>query len=165
MVTKLYRKAPAECSPSERAEFAALVRKGGEINPKGLDARISLAAQLVFLKQGTDLLGIAAIKNPLGGYRISVSKKSGVELSPAQFPFELGWVFVEPSARGKGHSHTLVRYALAPLAHTGVFATSRIDNAPMHRTLAVFGFTAQGKAYPSTRESYVLKLFIRPANP
>jgi GNAT superfamily N-acetyltransferase len=153
MVTKLYHKAPAECSPQERAEFAALVRKGGEINPKGLDARISLAAQLVFLKQGADLLGIAAIKNPLGGYRI------------AQFPFELGWVFVEPSARGNGHSRTLVRYALAPLAHTGVFATSRSDNAPMHRTLAAFGFTAEGKTYPSTREKYALRLFVRPANP
>ena len=74
---KLYRKAPAECSPAERAEFAALVCKGGEVNSKGFDARISLAAQLVFLKGDTNLLGIAAIKNPLSGYRIFVSKNAG----------------------------------------------------------------------------------------
>ena len=77
MPPKLYRKAPAECSPAERAEFAALVCKGGEVNSKGFDARISLAAQLVFLKGDTNLLGIAAIKNPLSGYRIFVSKNAG----------------------------------------------------------------------------------------
>ncbi|HEY8696894.1 MAG TPA: GNAT family N-acetyltransferase [Rhizomicrobium sp.] len=163
MPTKLYHKTPAECSPLERTEFATLVCKGGEVNAKGLDARISLAAQLVFLKQGTDLLGIAAIKNPLGGYRISVSKKSAVALPPAQFPYELGWVFVEETARGKGYSQALVKCALAPLAQAGVFATSRADNAPMHRTLAVFGFTAKGNTYPSIRKHYELKLFVRPA--
>ncbi|HTQ13444.1 MAG TPA: GNAT family N-acetyltransferase [Rhizomicrobium sp.] len=164
MPPELYHKAPAKCSPPERAEFAALVLKGGEVNPKGLQARISRAAQLVFLKQDNKLQGIAAIKRPLDGYRISVSGKSGVALPSAQFPYELGWVFVEPPARGNGYSHALVKCALAPLAHTGLFATSRSDNAPMHRTLCAFGFVAQGKTYRSMRKGHDLKLFVRLAN-
>lgn len=153
--------APEKYSARERAEFAALVRQGGEVVARGLDGRILQARSLAFLRCDGQLAGIAAIKRPLHGYRRSVSKKAGVELSDVQWPYELGWIFVIEAMRGKGHSAKLVQCALDTVADDGVFATSRTDNQVMHKTLVRFGFAPQGSIYISDRGDHELRLFLR----
>ena len=36
-------------------------------------------------------------------YRRRIGSESGIQLRDAQFPYELGWVYVTPDARGKGY--------------------------------------------------------------
>lgn len=154
---------PKDCDASQIADFMAFVLAGGEVTSNGLENRIRSAALLVFLDVGCCLCGIAALKRPEASYRKDVSNKSGVRLSEEEYPFELGWVFVMPSARGRKFSFELTRTALAAAEGEGVFATSRTDNSPMHASLEKYGFLRAGNHYPSERGNYQLQLFVRHA--
>ena len=156
---------PTSCNDNEIADFKALVLAGGEVTPGGLDQRIRAAVGLVFLSEGRLLRGIAALKSPLQTYRKEVFAKSGVPLAEEEYPFELGWVFIIPSARGKKLSLKLVQAAVTVAGGCAVFATSRTDNLPMHATLVKCGFLPAGDSYRSTRGSYELQLFVRNATP
>lgn len=149
---------PEECSPGELAQFVELVRAGGEVANKGLEDRIRGAASLIFLK---NLQAIAALKNPSAAYREKVSRMAAIPLEAADYPYELGWVFVTPSARGLGYSRDLVRAAVEQAHNAGIFATSRENNEPMHRALAKFGFKKVGVPYKSDRGNYNLIVLTR----
>jgi predicted GNAT family N-acyltransferase len=153
---------PGACSAEERARFAELVRRGGEVDAHGLDGRILRANTLALLKQGDELAGIAAIKNPLPRYRRSAFMKAEAGLSDEEWCYELGWIFLVERMRGKGYSLKLVKCALDAVVGCRVFATSRTDNVAMHKTLAHFGFAQQGAAYPSERGDHQLALFLGP---
>src|SRR5882762_2464192 len=126
--TKLLAGEPHEFHDNEIRDFMALVIVGGEVTRSGLEDRIRSAPRLVFLYLGHKLTGIAALKRPDAGYRYNVSSKSGVPVALSAFPYELGYMFVVPSARGRGLSLDLARSALSGAGNGGVFATSRIDN-------------------------------------
>jgi predicted GNAT family N-acyltransferase len=155
-------KNPNEFSNLEIGYFIACVRAGGEVSIQGLVERIRNAAALVFAKIDGGFVGIAALKRPQASYRRSVSSRCDVELSAAEFPFELGWVFVSPEARSQGLSLSLSQAALSRSGGSGVFATSRTDNIPMHRSLAKLGFHQVGNPYPSGRAKHLLQVFVRP---
>jgi len=156
-------KKPRECSGNELQDFIALVRAGGEVAPSGLETRVQTAALLVFLTEGQRLLGIAALKLPSSNYRRSVSEKAGVSLETSAFPYEIGWVYVIPSARSAGFSRKLVSAAVTAACGKGMFATSRTDNVRIHRTLEHFRFVSSGRPYASDRGNYQVQLFIRHA--
>jgi len=139
----------------------ALVCAGGEVAPEGLEHRVRAAARLVFLEVCCCLRGIAALKRPQQEYRKRVSVKSGFALPEAKYPFELGWVFVMPSARGRGFSRDLTQAALSAAGTAGVFATSHTGNIPMHKALEKFGFARVGEPYPSERGRHKIQLFVR----
>jgi predicted GNAT family N-acyltransferase len=154
-------KRPWECTEIELEDFASLVRAGGEVDERGLATRIRSAALLVFLFENKCLLGIAAAKTPLPTYRKSISEKSHIPLPKVKYPHEVGWVFVMPSARGRRHSHLLLESLMTHLGDVGTFATSRTDNAPMHKSLMRFGFVPVGQSYEAARGNYRLQLFLR----
>lgn len=160
-------RSPGDCHDSEIKDFMALVLAGGEVTPNGLEDRIRSAVSLVFLTIGCCLCGVAALKRPEASYQRQVSSKSGVPLPEREFSYELGWLFIMPSARGRRFSVDLTRVALSGVATDGVFATSRTDNAGMHATLAKFGFLSAGRPWASARGDHQLQLFIRavPAKP
>lgn len=160
-LVKVFDREPSNCNANELADFKALVLAGGEVAAQGIEDRIRTASRLVFLSVGCCLRGIAALKRPLQNYRKEVSVKSGIPLSEEEYPFELGWVFVMPSARGRRFSLDLTRAALAAADGRGIFATSRTDNIGMHATLARCRFLPVGRPYPSARGKYQLQLFIR----
>lgn len=91
---------PAECSDALIGDFVCLVLAGGEVTSAGLERRVRSSASLVFLTVGGCLSGVAALKRPDTLYRTRVSSNSGIKLTDDQVPFELGWVFIMPSARG-----------------------------------------------------------------
>jgi hypothetical protein len=152
---------PRECTANELDDFKALVLAGGEVIQEGLEGRIRSAVRLVFLSVGCCLRGIAALKRPLQSYRNGVAAESGVPLSEKDYPFELGWVFLMPSARGRKFSLDLTLAALTAADGCGAFATSRTDNIGMHATLARCGFLTAGKPYASGRGNHQLQLFVR----
>jgi hypothetical protein len=151
----------SDCLPAEIDDFKALVLAGGEVEPEGLEDRIRRAASLVFLYIGCCLCGVGALKLPNSAYRQGVSSKSKVPLPEHQFPYELGWVFVMPSARGRRFSNDLTRAALSKAGAGGVFATSWTNNEPMHAALRKCGFESAGEAWESERLDRSLQLFLR----
>ena len=154
---------PGDCHDSEIGDFLSLVLAAGEVTAEGLEGRIRAAASLVFLTVGCCLGGVAALKRPEPNYRKRVSSSSGVPLSQRRFPYELGWVFVMPSLRGRNFSIDLTREAIASAGTQGIFATSRTDNLAMHAALSKFQFVAAGRPYRSGRGNHQLQLFVRNA--
>ncbi len=162
-VAEITSKSPAACSNIEVGALIAFIRAGGEVANHGLTDRISGARSLVFAHLDGRLVGVSALKLPVPSYRRRVSSSSGVALSPGNFPYELGWVYVQPMARGKGLALALSRAALNAAQDHGVFATSRTDNEAMHRTLARLGFALAGSSFPSGRKAHEIQVFVRHA--
>ncbi len=156
-------KAPGACDAEELKAFERFVRKGGEVQSHGLATLVRQANALAFVHSSRQVVGVGALKQPLAGYRKSVFEKSAAVRAAAEFPVELGWIYVAPAERGKGHSGRLVEALLKRAPDAGIFATSRTDNTPMHRSLERFGFVRAGKPYTSTRGRYKLQLFVRSA--
>lgn len=156
-------KAPSDCSAAELREFAAFVVAGGEVVAEGLIGRIESAHALIFLQEASCLVGIAALKNPNLIYRASVFDKAGVIQNHNQYPLELGWIFILPSARGKGYSKLLLQAAVAHAGGVNIFATSRTDNPHMHASLLRASFVKHGNNYASKRGTHHLSLFLRNA--
>ena len=156
-------KKPNECSEAELQDFAALVRASGEVTTVEFEGRIRRAESLFFLVHDGCLKGIGAVKNPDKRYKEGVFSKAKATVQANEFPFELGWVFVLPSSRGAGFSHKLVEAALSVSSDQAIFATSRADNAAMHKVLKSHGFSCHGKTYASGRGKQQLTLFVRNA--
>jgi hypothetical protein len=154
---------PSKCSPAEKAALAGLVLKAGEVSADGLPERIEKSVALAFLRIEKKLLGVGGLKRPENAYRARVSRSSNIELPEEEFPFELGWIYVEKEARG-GASRSLCEALLPFGAGRGVFATSRVNNPWMHATLAVLGFKRVGAEWPSGQNPANLALFTRAAD-
>jgi|SRR5690349_8753502 len=151
---------PSECSSAELAEICSLVRSGGEVMEAGVEQRIKEAKALFLVRDGEGLVAVAALKNPRPTYRASVFRKAAAKNDPKVFRYELGWIFVVPSSRGKGLSHALVSAAVGDSMGAPIFATCRVDNVAMHRSLLSAGFHRHGEDYNSERGSYRLALFL-----
>ena len=162
MAFTLESKPPSELSPEEVDEFQRAILEGGEVDPRGLRDRLMSARSLVLLREVGGLAAIAALKSPMQAYRERVAESAGAEIAVAHYPFELGWVYVYPFARGRQHSLAVSREALKPSDGKGVFATSRADNVAMHATLRRLGFEPAGTSYISRRGGQKLQLFLRP---
>lgn len=154
---------PDSFTEAELDDFTALVLAGGEVAARGLRERVTGAAYLAFARAGECLVGVAGLKRPEKSYRSRIELSSKEELPAASLPFELGWVFVLPSARGRKISALLCRQLVAHAEQLGIFATSRTDNTPMHRTLDKLGFKRAGQQWPSKDNDAKLALFIRNA--
>lgn len=163
MSSTLESKSPSEFSSEEVGEFQQAVLEGGEVDPEDLGHRVVSARTLVLLREAEKLAAIAALKSPVPAYRARVSESAGVEIAVAHYPFELGWVYVYPFARGRKYSHAVSREALSKSEGRGIFATSKADNVAMHATLRRLGFAPAGTPYRSRRSERELHLFLRPA--
>lgn len=139
---------PADFTSSERTKFQELVAHAGEVIGGAMTANIADARALVMLKRGGIVRGGAALKRPRGSYREKIMKQAAAALLESDYPYELGYVFVEPSLQGCGLSHLLVSEALAHSDGAAVFATARTDNDAMRATLCKAGFVAMGRPYP-----------------
>lgn len=113
--------APAEFTDSELGSFLDLVRAGGEVADQVLESNIENAKALVFLRQKGQARGIAALKHPLLIYRKRISKIANAEISEVNFPYELGYIFIVPEARGKKLSSRLIAKSLELVPGSGVF--------------------------------------------
>ena len=152
-------KSPSECSEDEIEKFIIFVSDGGEVTARGLKDRLMNAFYLAFIYEEDRLIGTAALKIPDLSYRRRIESSSNVSLTEKHYPYELGWIYLTPNSRGNGYSYLLVSELLKVTKNIGVFATSRIDNVAMHKTLIKLGFIEAGKEYGSKRGTHFLKLF------
>jgi len=152
-------------SDDARESFIELAISGGEVTEGTLRTNVPAADTLVFLRDLGELQGVAALKLPQPAYRTSITGKSGVPLTPAAYPVELGYILVAEHAQSRGHSRRLVSEAVQAAGQRGIFATSRADNTRMHATLSKFGFEPVGKTYSSNQHpGSLIQLFLRPAS-
>lgn len=156
---------PGECSIAQLAHFKRMVVAGGEVTIVGLDQRILQAEWLVFVfdDHGT-LAGVGALKRPTQAHITSTFRKSGHRQVPQDCQLEVGWIFVDADNRGKGYSHLIVKAILEVAGSAKLFATTRVDNLAMKRTLTTYGFAESGHSFQSTIRDQKLGLFTRPAS-
>jgi len=153
--------APDGFSQDERDLFNTLVKQAGEVGGDGLVTNIPNSKALVFGRIAGEVFGVAALKRPQASYRERIGRMARVDIGPAHYPYELGYVFLLPEARGKKLSHGLVAAALAHAEGAAVFATTRTDNAAMLSALAKAGFKQVGQDYPG-RGTRMIRLLVRP---
>ena len=161
MVTKV--KQPRECTEAELGSFCTLVREGEEVAPATLDDLVRAAEALAFLEHGGAVVGVAGLKKPNIGYKERVFKAAGLAAQARRYALELGWVFVAAAHRGNGLSRELAEAAMSRAGSAAVFATTRVDNVPMQRTLERIGFARGGSPWRSRRGAHQLALYLRVA--
>lgn len=151
---------PSSASTAELSAFKEFVLVGGEVNSETLPGLLLRALSLGFARIDGELVAVAGIKRPNLGYRAGAFRNSGALHDPAQFEFEFGWVYVHPSARGKGVATALVEALVPTLNGACAYATSRLDNVQMHAALKKFGFKTVGAPYPSKLNEPEIQLFL-----
>lgn len=159
-------KRPSSCSKAELGAFETLLKEGGEVPSQGLHERVLRAEWLVFaLEEDGTLSGISALKKPNDSYKKKVFRKAGTELKPDDFPFEAGWLFVDPGFRGKKYSRLLLDAVIRLAASNSVYATTRENNELMRRTNRHCGLMDTGSPYTSEEGDYRLLLSVHQSEP
>lgn len=156
-------KSPGDCSERELLDFKRLVSEGGEVGGATLEDGINRAKALVFMMHERKLEGVSGLKIPAASYRSSVATKSDTPLPAASIPFELGWVYIVPSAQGNHLCRPMVQAAIKCADGAGIFATSRQAKAAMHFVLRTEGFVQTGNGYLAANGKEKLLLFVRGA--
>ena len=101
---------PSAFTVKDRDTFFRMLQGSATVSGTGLRGRIDRASRLAFARcPGGSLLGIAALKVPDARYRQRIIETSGASLNVREFPYERGWLFVEPSMRGQGIGMALLR--------------------------------------------------------
>ena len=159
----VYSHNPKSLKTGEIDDYCAFVVAGGEVASQGLKHRVLNAVQIALLREDRCLLGVAGLKRPTDNHRAEVAKWSGIRLDAEAFPFELGWVYILPSARGRKLSLPLCETLVTAALGKGVFATSRANSVGMHKTLVKLGFGRIGSEWPSKQGNGNLVLFAKDA--
>lgn len=152
---------PDSCLPERLAEFRQLVLEGGQVARQSLPGLLERATALAFVLLEDSVVGVGALKRPNPSYRNNVFAKAKSSLAPAKFDFELGWIYLTPSARSKRLTTPMVKSLLRYAKGRPVYATSRVNKIEMHASLEHSGFTREGSLYPSQEDATDIQLFIR----
>jgi GNAT superfamily N-acetyltransferase len=166
VVRGIQAKPAADCSDRERDAFYELLKKSKEIVQAGLRDRIDNRGHtLSFVRVGTVLAAVGAIKNPDVGYRNGKFQDAKIlgQHQPDAYPIELGWFYVDESFRGRGLSQLVIRSLTPVFAAQACYATSYAANYPMHKTLIRAGFVQMGMPFASAQDGRSMWLFLRRA--
>lgn len=157
----LITKSPNEYSSQEFDQILSLILSGEEVSEAGLRRRVENCERIVTIFEDNIIVGVAALKRPLSSYRDKIQQKAGVSLHLEDYPYELGYIVVSKTSRGRGYSIYLVNAALSEKKESGVFAASRHSNKAMHKTLDKFNFEKVGQRYLSENKKSEIQLFLR----
>ena len=153
-----------DLAPHQQEAFERLIREGAEVSGRTLPSLLKRAHCLGHAEAPDGhLIATAALKTPNATYPPKVFREAQTGLTCTDFPFELGWIYTRPDARGNRLASTLVE-GLIQRCRENVFATSADDaaHASVHRMLERNGFAATGDPYPGS-SGRMLKLFVRHA--
>ena len=159
-IPSVYVVPPSAVGASDRECFEKLVREGGQVDPATFPALFKNAHALAFARVAGVLTGVAALKRPNDSYRDTVFGKAHATRAATEFPLELGWVSVAPVGQRRGLVRCMLDPLLAQREGMPVYATSALDNVPMHAALRRFGFEPHGQPYEATRNAQFVQLFV-----
>ena len=148
------------CPVDQLSVFKRMVIEGGQVDPQTLPGLIERALALAFVHSDGVLGGVGAIKRPYDSHRNEIFAKSRTRLKPTGFEFELGWIYVDPSLRGKRLGSSLVDKLMPSLKGEAAYATSSVNNERMHSSLRRVGFKLEGVPYPSAINEPPIQLFV-----
>ena len=153
-------KSPSETSAEVIQLFVQMILSGGAIddNSANIETRVKKCASLIYKLQSGIIVGIAALKVPARSYRNRIGQKTGYDISESLYPFELGYVVVEASARKQGLSQQLVEAASRQAIPEGLFATTSCP--AMRSVLPRFAFKKVGNDYEGADKN-MLSLYVR----
>lgn len=156
---------PRDVRPTEEVLFRHMVQATGEVNPRTFPALYQRARSVCFARIEGEIAGVGALKRPNPGHRTEVFDRAEATLLPDRFSYELGWFHVDEAFKGRRISSQMVGALLEQSDGESVYATSRINNHPMHAALTGHGgFVRVGIDYPSSRGDVPLCLFVRLAS-
>lgn len=150
---------PDDCSPHDIETFIRIAAKGDEVELADIERGVRRAHTLFWIVQDNAICAVAALKKPNESYCKRVFSKAGHRDSHEIFQLELGYIFVEETARHRGYAKTLVAHVIHALDGKAVYATTRSDNVGMKKILFSCGFQKCGTDYKSARTSVKLSLF------
>ena len=151
---------PAAFDDETRRAFADLLTEAFGPAPEDRLPRIAAAARLALHRDADGrLAAVAALKTPDATRRRDLFQQAGVPAGWDAHPLDLGWIYVRPAHRGQGLARQLCRDLLQQVPGTGVFSTTRTDNAAMRHILSALGFDPAGHPFP--RRDHRLVLFLR----
>jgi len=149
---------PKDCSEFDVYAFAALIKKGGRVNPEGLEKRICQAHKLAFCRIADEIISVAAVKRPYKKYINKVFQNASAGISPEPYTLEYGWVFTRVDYGNRGYASATASALLRNLV-SPVFATTQGDNIAMQNILEKNRFEHVGSPYRG-REN-LLVLYVR----
>lgn len=154
---------PKSCGDPELDQFSSKVAGGGEV-ADGVRDRVQRAFRLGFIMYESKVVGTAALKKPTKEYRGKVFKKAGSVLDPVDYPYELGWIFLDVEHRKKSQMTRLINELLPTAAGAALFATTRTSNEVMQEMLLQLKFLEEGLQYQSEQNpGDTVKLFVKAA--
>ena len=146
----------SEFSEVEIETFKKIVLDEGEVTEETFDGLVDKKPILLFAPDTSNIKAVGALKIPHESYKNKVFKKSGSELVPNDFQYELGWVVSLKPGLGK-----IVTEILAKEDAT-IYATVREENAKMQHIIKKYGgFKQSGIPYKSDRGDYKNILFVK----
>lgn len=140
-----YVKIPSACHENELLSFYELVVEGGQVDEVGLYKRIIQSKLLGFFYYKSELVGVAALKQPSSTYRSNVFRKANVLEEINKYDLEIGYASTKPDFQGKGICKFLIRALLHNSGTGNVFATT--GNPSMIHILEIHGFKKFGHSY------------------
>ena len=153
---------PREVEAENSMLFQRIVLDTGEVNPETLAGLYRRARIVSFARLDGQWAGVGALKRPYAKHRAKVFKQSKSEMDPKHFPYELGWFHVLNGFKGRHIASHMVEELMKHADGAPVYATSRVNNVPMHSALIAHGgFVREGSEYSSEEGDVPLCLFIR----
>jgi predicted GNAT family N-acyltransferase len=157
---ELVVKSPSETSAAVISRFVQMILTGGAIvdTSAAIETRIRKCVSLIYKQQNGIIVGIAALKVPVKSYRERIGQSTGYDISESQYPYEVGYVVIEESARGQGLSQQLVEAVISQASPAGLFATT--SSPAMHIVLPRVAFKKVGCNYKGADKN-MLSLYTR----
>lgn len=154
-----YKTAPPNKITGMIPMLAKLIAQGGEVSLQSAETGLQRAALIGWAESDGSIVAVRALKVPFNTYREKVFSASDSPNAANNYPYELGYNFVDPKYRQQGISSTLGKTLLSKTSK-GVFSTTRSNNTPAIRGLKTMGFKESGSPYPSQRGDYTLQLWV-----
>ena len=157
---ELVVKSPSETSTAVIRRFVQMILAGGAIvdTSAAIETRIRKCVSLIYKQQNGIIVGIAALKVPVKSYRERIGQSTGYYISESLYPYEVGYVVIEESARRQGLSQQLVEAVIGQASPAGLFATT--SSLAMHIVLPRVAFKKVGCNYRGADKN-MLSLYIR----
>ena len=138
--------------------LSVIVETWGKVVP-GVRQRVGTADRLGVVRCGSEIVGVAAVKNPAPNYRARCFRKAASTERPEDYPLEIGWIVMHPDHREGRKISPLVADIIDLAKARPLFATTA--SAAVIHMLTKGGFTLAGSTYPSDLGDETLTLLLR----